>query len=365
MNLVWLTVILPMSLGAILIAVEAVVKRLILKGGNIHVGSFGIEIKGGMVSSLQVAILSFVSATLLFGLVYILAWGLTLPPILPKYWLAVLCGTAANSIIQFLNIKALSLDKGEVSLTQPLQAMTPGLISGLALLLGEYPSKVGCAGIGLMILGSYVLTWEKAPEYWYDYLGPIKRLRLLWNLTKVGLNDQTPEQRAEMNKSIVVSLALGSAAMGTIGLLFDGLFVRRGINLQGMVLGQMTMTAILSLTYLIIYHWHPDANEEQKQNFRNCLYGGQVMIYTGLIGTIFVARMILMQPVFNKAFVSYVGTLKRISILASVILGGQLLKEEEFKKRFWAAILIILGVILISMDGLPARLSTKIEYLGF
>ena len=60
-----------------------------------------------------------------------------------------------------------------------------------------------------------------------------------------------------------------------------------------------------------------------------------------------------------------VGTLKRLQILVSVVLGFLIFKEQQFKQRFLAAILVIAGAVLISMDDLPARITTHIAGWGF
>lgn len=206
-----LLVVFPIILGTIAMALNNVTKRYVMKNGTI--------------STLQCLILYYTAATIVFGTTYIFFWGFTMPETLAGLWTAVLCSAAANTFIQFFDVKAASIDKGEVSLTAPLQAMTPGLITGLAILLGEYPSRIGIMGIALMAAGSYVLLWEKTPKYWYEYLGPIKRIVLLLKLGRLS--------KEERNKTIVVTLALGSACMGTIGLLFDGLYARRSLHDAG------------------------------------------------------------------------------------------------------------------------------------
>ena len=200
MGTFWLTVILPVAAGSLFIAFSNILKRYLLKDKK--------------VSTLQFMTIGYGLIALLSTTFYVARWGFTVPQtLLPGFWTAVFCGAGANFVIQFLNAKAASIDKGEVSLTAPLQAMTPGLITLLALTLGEFPGKAGVLGVCLMIMGSYVLLWDHAPTYWWEYFGPLKRLRLLFHLQHL-----TP---AERNKTLVVSMALGSAAMGTVGLLFD------------------------------------------------------------------------------------------------------------------------------------------------
>ncbi len=341
----WLSVLLPVALGSLCIALMNVCRRGLFKKKKL--------------SALQFLILGYSLATAFCGAVYVSSWGFTLPPkLLSGFWTAVFCGTAANFVIQFLNAKAASLPKGEVSLTAPLQAMTPGLITGLALLLREYPSRVGIFGVLLMICGSYVLLWEKTPEHWYDYFGPIRRLRYLFILKHLS-----PEER---QKTIVVSLALGSATMGTVGLLFDGLYTRRGVDFQGIFLAVTSMMGLLTITYLIWYLLRPDARGDERKGWVKAVLTSRPLwlLLAGFV-IFWSLHWMLIQPTYNKAFVAYVGTLKRFSILMSVILGYLFFHEAEFKQRLWAAVLIVAGAFFISLDDLPTRLSTQLEILGF
>ena len=336
-----LLVVLPILLGAVVMSGSNVVTRHVMKGQAI--------------SSLQCLILFFGSATMVFGVVYLVFWGFTMPEVLPGMWTAVACGAAANTFIQFFDVKAASIDKGEVSLTAPLQAMTPGLITGLALLLGEYPSRVGIAGICLMVAGSYVLLWErgKTPEHWYEYFGPAKRVALLAKLGRLS--------KEERNKTIVVTLSLGSACMGTIGLLFVGLYTRRAVTMQGLILASMALVGILCAVYTTWYVVKPDARPMQR--FKGC-FRRPILLPVVLLGVLDVLHVLAIQPTFRRTLVAYVGTLKRFNILMSVVLGFLLFHEEDFKKRLWAAILIVAGAMLIATDDLPARLATKMEWFG-
>jgi len=341
MGKTFLMVVFPIILGTIAIALMNVVRRYVMRSEA--------------VSTLQFLTLYYTAATMVFGMVYIFFWGFTLPPkMLPGLWTAALGNAIVNVFIEFFEVKAASIDKGEVSLTAPLQAMTPGLITGLALLLGEYPSRIGVTGIALMVAGSYVLLWERTPEHWYQYFGPIKRLLLLSKLGRLS--------REERNKTIVVTLAFGSACMGTIGLLFDGLYTRRSLTMQGLILTCMGIVTFLAIVYAAWYLIRCDAKPTQR--FCNC-FRRATIIPILVMGILWVLHIVAIQPVFNQTFVGYVGTLKRFSILISVVLGYYSFKEGDFKKRLWAAILIVAGAMLIASDDLPSKLSVKIVGLGF
>lgn len=315
--------------------------------------------KNGTLSALQFLIVYYGAAILVFMGVYVLVWGFTWPDVLPGMWTAVLCGAIANTFIQYFNAKAASIDAGEVSLTAPLQAMTPGLISGLGIILGEYPSKIGIAGIITMSIGSYILLSDKNIRHWWEYFGPIKRIALLFQLKHLS-----PSER---NKTIVVTLALGSACGGMVGLLFDGLYTRRAVTIQGLVLAATGLVCFLFLVYLGWYLIRPDAKKDpsgkQIQKFSACL-NKTTMILLAVLGILWVAHVLAIAPTFNHTLIAYTGTLKRLSILVSVVLGYFIFKESDFKKRFLAAILIVIGALLIASDDMPARLSAHIVGLG-
>lgn len=341
----WMFVVFPILVGATAMAFEKICYRYVMKNG--------------IVSPLRFLILKFSLVVALFMAIYISLWGFTIPNLLPGFWNAVIIGTLAGTIIHFCNAKAASLDKGEVSLTAPLQAMTPGLITGLALLLGEYPGKAGVFGVFLMACGSYILLFEKSPERWYDYIGPIKRLRLLLNLSRLS--------EGERNKTIVVSLALTSACMGTIGLLCDGLYTRRGIDVQGLTLGSMAYAAILVFNFAFWYTIFPDRKPiaQYANGGRPIRFENKYLLILLVIGILWVVHIYTIWPAFNKTYVAYAGTLKRFSILVSVVFGSIIFKEQDFKKRLVAAFLVVIGAYFISLDNLPLRIATRIEGWGF
>ena len=330
---VWTQIIIPVAIGSIFSASMDLLRRYSLKGGAF--------------STLQFLTTWYAFVAVLFGVFYLATFGWALPQhLLPGFVIAVLGTTLANLFIQFFKAKASSIDKGEVSFVVPLSAMTPGLITAMALVLGEFPSKAGIMGVFAMMCGSYILMWEKTPKKWYDYFGPIKRLKLLWNIKNLSSE--------EKNKTIVVSLALGSAALGTLGILFDGLYTRRGTDLQGLTLGAMIMVAILSIMYFLWYLRSPDGPTSGFLSLFSKKYRW------GLIGisAAWVCTVLIIYPNYNEAFVAYIGTLRRFSILVSVIFGSIVFKEQDLKKRLWATSIIVVGAILISMDGLPQKVTT-------
>ena len=56
----------------------------------------------------------------------------------------------------------------------------------------------------------------------------------------------------------------------------------------------------------------------------------------------------LILYVYMTESVSYVVALRQSSVIFAVLLGGYLLKESQTKLRFVAAVVMVIGVLLIS-----------------
>lgn len=351
----WLTVIGPILIGTSAIATINLIKRGVLNPKS------GINI-----SPLQFLIFNFSIPLAMITVIYLGVWGPNIPEVLPGFWRAVFLCAFVNVFIQFSNAKAASFAKGDASLTAPLQAMTPGMITLLGLILGEWPSKIGVAGILTMAGGSYILLWDKMPTRWWEWFGPVKRLVYLSKLR--DLNEE------EKSKTLAVSFAFLSACLGTFGLLFDGLFTRRGINMQGATMGYTGLMLILVLTYCIWYKVAPGSKNFSFGNLFSQVFRGLpaktgfkkylLAIFFFGFGIAWLAHFFFIWPAFYETFIAYVGTLKRFQILMTVVLAHFLFGEGEFKKRLTASIVVIIGALLISTDSMPNRIATKIEGLG-
>ncbi|MBI2670116.1 MAG: hypothetical protein HYX20_03160 [Candidatus Yanofskybacteria bacterium] len=316
-------------------------------------------------SPLQFLVLWYATTTVLFGTIYILFWGLNAPDLLPGFWIALGAGVLVGLGIHFCEARAATIDAGETSLTAPFQAMTPGLIAIVALTLGEFPSKLGILGIFFMASGSWILLVQKKSSGVYEYLGPLRQLRFLLPPAIKRKINAGPLPLELKNKALAVRLSIISACMGTFGLLMDGLYTRRAVTLQGLALACMVYMASSAVLFLFWYLIKNDATPEQKRGALSFFikYPGLLLLLG--ISTAWIAHVFLILPAFSSTYVAYVGTLKRLSIIISVILGRILLGEGQFRKRFLAACLVLFGAILISTDDLPTLLSVKIEGFGF
>jgi len=333
------TLVLPIVAGSLTIAFISIFQRWGLKG---------------KASPMRFLAWSWSITTLLLGALYLARWGWSYPAnLLPKFWAPVFVGAAVNYAGQYIHAKVATYQEGEVSFSAPLSAMTPGLITTLAVTLGEFPGPSGTVGILFMIAGSWVLLFKGDAQHWWEYLGPLYRLRLVVNYQKLTAQDK---QRA-----IIVWLLLGSAMLGTVGLLCDGLSTRRGGDMQGMWLGIVVLFGLLATGYAIQYFLQPDALKKKSGSFRDWTFLVAVLGYA----IAYTLTQWLIKPLYFETYVAYVGTLYRLHILFAVVLGYFIFHEQDIKKRFGSSSLIIIGVLLISFEDLPARLTHHIELFGF
>jgi len=59
--------------------------------------------------------------------------------------------------------------------------------------------------------------------------------------------------------------------------------------------------------------------------------------------------MITINTAYTMAIVPYVVSIKRTSILISVLMGGLIFKEKQLGKRLLAVLIMLAGVILITL----------------
>ncbi len=306
-------------------------------------------------SPLQFLIWSYTAATVSLGTVYVSVWGWTLPTVSRGFWTVVALGGGVNVLIQFLGAKIASFPKGEISYATPLQAMTPLLITVVALTLGEFPSFIGVCGVLLMMGGSYVLMYSKPPTSLWHYAIPFQRVFLLFHLHRLDAD--------ERQKAIVTALALTSAFLGTFGLLFDGLFARKAGGMQGVVLGCTVLVGILAVTYILWYLVAPDGHLRTRSEDpkKERLLPSFVLTIALAYGVTWLLSVLLLQQQFTASFIAYVGALKRFGVVLAVFAGYVFFQEGDFKKRLIAALLIFVGATFISLDQIPSRLQDSIE----
>ncbi len=241
------------------------------------------------------------------------------------YWYSVMGTTVFNIAIQWCNLRSMQL--GDVSIVNPIQSWTPGLITIAGWLLGEKPTMLGVVGIVLMATGAYIVTSTAIPEIvgWKDYFRLLGRYALFSKL----------EPRVKK----AIQLAYISACLGTFGIIFDGGIARNGA--VGLGFGVVNLVVGIFFSILLMRNRDEDKPEGKKEDV------SRIMLYT--IGAITAAHWFSTNFAYRYALIPYVGTLKRAHILLTVILAGTLLKEERMKERLLGASVMTAGIVLISL----------------
>lgn len=242
--------------------------------------------------------------------------------------------TAANIPIQFGNIRARRL--ADASLIAPISALTPGLVVGTALLIGEQPGPLGMVGITLIIIGTYAHAREG--KSWREYLSPFYVWRALRSI------DHLPV--AEQKKMRGLRWAYGITLFSTIALMGDGLVARHG----DLMLAVTIELAVLTAVYVAFLP------REAKDEVGFAMWNVRVKAHGLLLaafGLLFAVPFVTLGVAFRLAPIAEIGSLKRLSIVLTVIGGAWLLKESFGMRRTILACVIVTGAIFIALDPTP------------
>ena len=248
------------------------------------------------------------------------------------WWIALIATTLANIVIQFANMRSTKL--AEVSFVVPISAMTPGLVVLSGLLIGEMPSTLGIVGIALIVAGTYAHAREGAPLK--EYFTPL----CFWLAFRTNHGTQK-----ERGRFLALRWAYVGALCATMGLIGDGLVARHG----DMILAVAIELGVLAFVYALFM-------KRTQIPFDVRRYGRMA-----LLGALFSIPFVALGVAFRLAPIAYIGSLKRLAIVLTVIGGAWLLKESMGTRRTALACIIVTGAVLIAFDPTPAVILDSVE----
>ena len=257
--------------------------------------------------------------------VYFMAWSLrffALPFLLPilffieipvlnqAFYGALLVSGSINVLTTYLYIKAIS--QSDLSITVPLLTFTPlFLLITSPIIVQEFPGTYGLIGILFIVTGSYTLNLKEKNK---GFLAPLRAL----------VNENGPK------------LMLAVAFLWSISSNFDKVGVQNSSPL---------FWAIASCTYVSFFLFPLMAFKSQ-----NNLEVLPKKVMSVLPAGFFTAFTIIFQMnAINLALVPYVISIKRTSVVMSVVFGYLFFKEKDLKQRLTGSFLMIIGVLLISL----------------
>ncbi len=224
------------------------------------------------------------------------------------FWIVTAIHSAILALAMFLYMKSLKM--GDLSIAIPFTALSPVFMIFIApLAIGEYTSAAGTFGVILIAIGAYVLNLRKISE---GILEPVRALirdkgvvlmvlvSFLWSITsiidRIALRHSTPLFYVSMDFLFVSTI------------LFANAFKMRAV----------------------IYR-------QAKEN----------IVSLAFIGMFFALAGIMYIYAYKLTLAAYVISIKRTSILFSVLFGGMIFKEKNIRARLLGAAFIVSGAVII------------------
>ncbi len=249
---------------------------------------------------------------LLFALPVLLITMLLIPfpKLAPEFYLSFFLALPMELVTIVLYIKALKLSP--LSLSVPYLALTPVfLVSVSYLVLGEKVSFWGTVGILLIAAGSYILNIGMSRRGWFEPLTLISREKGALLMIGVAF-------------LYSITSSLGKVAIMHSSPLFFG----------------ATYFIALNIAFIPIAIW------KGRSVLRDFVIRGK---FTSLFfpGTLYALMIITHMEAMKLTKVAYMISVKRTSLLMSVLYGYILFHEENIRGRFLGATLIFAGFVLV------------------
>ncbi|MBI2655750.1 EamA family transporter [Candidatus Woesearchaeota archaeon] len=243
--------------------------------------------------------------------IFIFSLFYEIPKVSSEFYVVILINTLVFLSAQFLMVKSLQIS--DMSLAVPMLSFTPVfLLLSSYLLLKELPTFLGLIGIAVIVIGSYILNITSINQ---GYLEPIKSIF----------------------KNRGVFYMMGVAFLFSI----TGNLAKIGIKLSNPGYFMVMQYFLTSLILIVIFF-------KKLKNLKNDFLSNTKMILA--LGIVSSASESLIAISLTSSIVPYIISLKRTSIIFSVLLGFFLFKEKNFKEKVVGAVLMFAGAALIILS---------------
>jgi drug/metabolite transporter (DMT)-like permease len=209
----------------------------------------------------------------------------------------------------------ISLKNLEISNALPLLALTPGFVAVFAFIfLGESLKSIEVLGLVFLIAGTFILESKNFKEV----LSPSH----LFN-------------KSRYHKYIILALLLFTAS----SILDKVLLIKLNLSPISITAFQhIFFAALFSITYLVFTKKKEVAIVNVKKD---------QIAWIALISVLTIGYRYTQIVAVSLASVALVIAIKRTSVFWATIIGGNLFKDKDILKRSIAAVLILIGAILI------------------
>jgi len=252
-------------------------------------------------------------ARLLFALPVFLVslFFIEIPHLNKDFWLATLIALPFEIVAMILYTKALK--SSPISLTMPFLALTPlFLILASYLILGEKVSVSGGIGIILIASGSYTLNIHKMRHSLFEPL-------------KAVFSEKGSVMMIAVALIYSITSSLGKMAITNSSPVFFGSFYF------------ILMTILFTPIAL-------------SKNKGKLVIKRKDILLLAVIGVTYSLMIIFHMLAMSLAKVAYMISVKRMSLLFSILYGHLLFKEEKIAERTFGGILMFIGFVLIVLS---------------
>jgi len=235
-----------------------------------------------------------------------------IPEIKPAFYYSIIIASVIDVIAAWCFLNAIA--STQLAKTFPLVAFTPIFLLGISfLILGELPSILGLAGILLIVCGAYLLRAESIK------VGILEPIRLL--LKEKG-------QRHMLMAAFLFS--------------FLAVFFKKAI-LNSSPFFAFGATQVLSTLFLTVFFLK---KKTLVVLFKKTVDNFKLLFAASVVG--FLAGLTLFAA-FKLGLAAYVVSVKRSSILFTIILGYIFFKEDHLIRSLIIGSIMVLGIFLISV----------------
>ncbi|MDR4503606.1 MAG: DMT family transporter [Candidatus Scalindua sp.] len=213
-------------------------------------------------------------------------------------------------IALLLYLKAIRISP--LSLTLPFLSLTPVFLIGTSYsILGELPDKTGVVGIILVAAGAYLLNIHAVHQ---GILGPIRAIG---------------RERGSLLMIIVAFLFSITSNLGKVA-----------VQHSNPAFFTVFYSFLLSISLFLVIQFKTERIVSRVAS--------QPLLFL-CIGICMAIMMMTHLKAISLVEVSYMISVKRLSLLFGVMYGALFFKERNIRERFLGSVTMILGIILISL----------------
>jgi len=238
------------------------------------------------------------------------------PELTPAFWKTIAMLLPLELVAFFLYLRALKLSA--LSLVFPLLGLTPAFsILTSSIILKEKLALPGMGGVILVSLGAYLLNANTRRTG--GLLAPIKKIY---------------REKGPMLMVIVAFIYAFSCTLGKKAILLSSPETFPGIYYS------IFFAVITPLT--LVY--------AKIERLTITLEKRDIFLFV-LLGALFAVAVLLHYKAISLVNVSYMLSVKRLSLIISVIYGAVIFKEKDIAYRMLGASVMLCGVLILSLYG--------------